>query len=158
MLALRVHPLRRWLIPVTLATFSCEYMKTHFARQMDGLTSSASYMLVADTMQAISTIRAPLLPPCDCIILFAYKQWFQCCNHSSNDCCRWFHYRLTGARDLDLTMNMVNAGKASFAQAWTGYNACASYDRRHWFRVPTSYDESSGVLSIQHKPEQVSPT
>ncbi|KAL3153308.1 hypothetical protein ABBQ38_011652 [Trebouxia sp. C0009 RCD-2024] len=67
---------------------------------------------------------------------------------------QWFHYRLTGARDLDLTMNMVNAGKASFAHAWTGYNACASYDRRHWFRVPTSYDESSGALSIQHKPEQ----
>ena len=64
MLALRVHPLRRWLIPVTLATFSCEYMKTHFARQMDGLTSSASYMLVVHTTQAFLKNRAPLLPPC----------------------------------------------------------------------------------------------
>ena len=70
--------------------------------------------------------------------------------------CRWFHYRLTGAKGMDLSMNLVNAGKASFAHAWTGYNACASYDRQHWFRVPTSYEESSGVLSIQHKPEQVS--
>ena len=56
---------------------------------------------------------------------------------------------------MDLNMNLVNAGKASFAHAWTGYNACASYDRQHWFRVSTSYEESSGILSIQHKPEQV---
>ena len=59
---------------------------------------------------------------------------------------------------MDLTMKLVNAGKASFSHAWTGYNTCASYDRQHWFRVPTSYEESSGVLSIQHQPEQVSLT
>lgn len=67
---------------------------------------------------------------------------------------QWFHFRLTGGVGLDLTLNLVNAGKASFANAWSGYNACASYDRQHWFRVPTSYDNESGVLSIQHKPEQ----
>ena len=59
---------------------------------------------------------------------------------------------------MDLSMNLVNAGKASFAHAWTGYNTCASYDRQHWFRVLTSYEASSGVLNIQHKPEQVSRT
>jgi len=32
---------------------------------------------------------------------------------------------------------------------------CASYDRKHWFRVPTHYDSQHGVLLIKHKPERV---
>jgi len=32
---------------------------------------------------------------------------------------------------------------------------CASYDRKHWFRVPTHYDSHHGVLLIKHKPERV---
>lgn len=56
---------------------------------------------------------------------------------------------------MELTLKLVNAGEASFANAWSGYTTCASYDRQHWFRVPTSYDKASGVLSIQHTPEQV---
>ena len=69
--------------------------------------------------------------------------------------CRWFHFRLTGGEGVELTLKLINAGEASFANAWSGYNTCASYDRQHWFRVPTSYDKSSGVLSIQHKPDKV---
>lgn len=51
-------------------------------------------------------------------------------------------------------MKLVNAGSASFPDAWRGYQACASYDRICWFRVPTSYDDA-GILSIQHTPEKV---
>ena len=51
-------------------------------------------------------------------------------------------------------MKLVNAGSASFPVAWKGYQACASYDRICWFRVPTTYDDA-GVLSIQHTPEKV---
>jgi murein tripeptide amidase MpaA len=50
-------------------------------------------------------------------------------------------------------MHLINAGQASYPEAWSGYNACCSYDRRTWFRVPTSYDESTGKLTIQHTPE-----
>lgn len=67
---------------------------------------------------------------------------------------QWFHFRLTGARNQELNLHLANAGKASFPHAWSGYQSCASYDRQHWFRVPTNYDESSGTLSIQHRPEQ----
>ena len=35
------------------------------------------------------------------------------------------------------------------------WQACASYDRKLWFRVPTSYDADKGVLLIQHTPEKV---
>ena len=51
-------------------------------------------------------------------------------------------------------MKLVNAGSASLPAAWKGYQACASYDRICWFRVPTTYDDT-GVLSIQHTPEKV---
>lgn len=49
---------------------------------------------------------------------------------------------------------MVNAGEASYPDAWTGYEACASYDLIHWFRVPTAYDKASGALTISHTPEK----
>lgn len=65
----------------------------------------------------------------------------------------WFNYRLTGVRDLPLTMHLTNAGHCSFPAAWQGYSACASYDLQHWFRVPTTYDADSGVLSISHTPQ-----
>ncbi len=41
-------------------------------------------------------------------------------------------------------------------QAWPNYQACASYDRKHWFRVQdTTYDKEKGVLAWHHKPERV---
>ena len=67
--------------------------------------------------------------------------------------CRWFHFRLTGARGVPLTLHIVNAGRSSFPEAWPGYQACASSDYQHWCRVRTSYDAAAGVLTIQHTPE-----
>lgn len=31
-------------------------------------------------------------------------------------------------------MHLTNAGQASYAPAWKGYQACASYDLEDWFR------------------------
>lgn len=64
---------------------------------------------------------------------------------------QWFHFRVTGARATPLRMRLTNAGKASYPEGWQGYRACASYDREHWFRVPTRYD--AGELVIEHEPE-----
>ena len=52
-------------------------------------------------------------------------------------------------------MRITNAGEASYPRAWQGYNACASYDRKYWFRIATSYDAKAGVLEITHKPTRV---
>src|SRR3546814_14969437 len=52
--------------------------------------------------------------------------------------------------DLALVMTIVNAGKASYPKGWADYRACASYDRKTWFRVPTDYDGE--VLTIRHTP------
>lgn len=70
---------------------------------------------------------------------------------------RWFYFRVTGAKGEELHINITNAGEGSFPVAWPGYQACATYDRKFWFRVPTTYDKDTGVLSWMHTPEHVRP-
>src|SRR5215475_4673786 len=70
---------------------------------------------------------------------------------NNSDFYQWFHFRLVGARGQDCTLRITNAGGAAYPKGWEGYRACASYDRRDWFRVPTTY--SAPVLSITHRPE-----
>lgn len=64
---------------------------------------------------------------------------------------QWFHYRLTGAKDQQVTMNLVNAHECSYVEGWHDYQAVASYDRQTWFRVETNYDGKQ--LTISHQPE-----
>jgi murein tripeptide amidase MpaA len=47
-------------------------------------------------------------------------------------------------------MSIVDAGDATYPDAYEGYRACASYDGRFWFRLPTSFDGT--VLSFEHTP------
>ena len=63
---------------------------------------------------------------------------------------QWFHFRLSGARGLECKMNFDNAGACSYPQGWKDYRAVASYDRKHWFRVPTTFDGS--VMTVEHTP------
>ncbi len=65
---------------------------------------------------------------------------------------QWFHFRLQGARQRPTNLRILNAGDSTFPGGWKDYQACASYDRERWFRVPTSYE--NGVLSINHTPER----
>lgn len=56
-------------------------------------------------------------------------------------------------------LHIVNAGESSFPEAWPGYQGCASYNLNPngsgWFRVPTEYNESNGVLTFRLTPEKV---
>jgi murein tripeptide amidase MpaA len=63
---------------------------------------------------------------------------------------QWFHFRVRGAPPGGCRLRVVNAGEATFARAFEGYRAFASYDLRAWFRVPTSFDGETLVLS--HRP------
>jgi murein tripeptide amidase MpaA len=63
---------------------------------------------------------------------------------------QWFHFRLSGAREIACTLRFENAGACTYPQGWKDYRAVASYDRKHWFRVPTTYDGS--VMTIEHTP------
>lgn len=68
----------------------------------------------------------------------------------SMDFFQWFHFRLSGAQDKAVKIKILNAGESSYPEGWENYNACASYDRVEWFRVPTQYED--GVLTIDYTP------
>lgn len=67
-----------------------------------------------------------------------------------------FFFRVANVKAKSLSLTVLNAGEASYPEGWEGYKACCSYDRRRWFRVPTSYDKDSGHLTIKHVPEHQS--
>jgi murein tripeptide amidase MpaA len=70
---------------------------------------------------------------------------------SHADFLQWFYFRLQGARDSSCRLRFLNAGDCSYPAGWQDYQAVASYDRVHWFRVPTVFDGQ--VLTIEHTPE-----
>ncbi|MEO0883344.1 MAG: M14-type cytosolic carboxypeptidase [Pseudomonadota bacterium] len=70
---------------------------------------------------------------------------------NESDFYQWFHFRLSGARDIACRMVIENAEGAAYPKGWPDYDVCASYDRQTWFRVPTAYE--NGRLIIQHTPE-----
>ena len=65
---------------------------------------------------------------------------------------QWFYFSLSGAKQKTCTLNIENAGKASYLNGFKGYRALASYDHQYWFRVATDFDGEQ--LTIQHRPEQ----
>lgn len=65
---------------------------------------------------------------------------------------QWFYFRLTGAAGQACRLRIINAGEVSYKAGFRDYRAVASYDREHWFRVPTAYDDST--LTIAHTPDR----
>lgn len=64
---------------------------------------------------------------------------------------QWFHFRMQGVQNQACRIRLLNAGDCTYPDGWVDYAAMASYDRTHWFRVPTSYDGQT--LSIAFTPE-----
>lgn len=69
---------------------------------------------------------------------------------NASEFAQWFYFRLQGAAYQNCVMHFENAADAAYPLGWEDYQACASYDRQNWFRVPTSYE--NGVLTINHTP------
>lgn len=59
---------------------------------------------------------------------------------NASEFAQWFHFRLQGAAGLPVTLRFLNAGNSAYPKGWDGYRVVASYDRQHWFRIPSSYD------------------
>jgi len=64
---------------------------------------------------------------------------------------QWFYFQLCNARDQDCVMTIANAGQVSYPDGFEDYQAVASVDREHWFRVPTEFDGEK--LVIRHTPD-----
>ncbi|WP_274571179.1 M14-type cytosolic carboxypeptidase [Neisseria leonii] len=71
-------------------------------------------------------------------------------NDNASHFLQWFYFRLQGAAYTPCVMHFENAGEAAFREGWPYYQACASYDRQNWFRVPTRYE--NGILTVEHTP------
>ncbi|MBP8203368.1 MAG: hypothetical protein KAX70_05535 [Pseudomonas sp.] len=66
---------------------------------------------------------------------------------------QWFHFKAEGLQlGQPYGFSLTNAGQSSYARAWAGYHAAASYDQRNWFRVPSRY--ADGALMFDITPEQ----
>ncbi len=64
---------------------------------------------------------------------------------------QWFHFRLIGGKGRDCRIQFLNAHEASYPDGFRDYQAQASYDRKNWFRVHTTFNGK--ILSIHHRPE-----
>ncbi len=62
---------------------------------------------------------------------------------------QWFNFKLHGAVGQRYTLNIVNAGSASYVKGWHDYQAVASYDRQQWFRLPTRYQDGTLTIDVE---------
>jgi murein tripeptide amidase MpaA len=61
---------------------------------------------------------------------------------------QWFHFRLQGAAGQACKLKFLNAGECTYPDGWREYRVVASYDRAHWFRVPTQYDGATMTADV----------
>jgi murein tripeptide amidase MpaA len=64
----------------------------------------------------------------------------------------WFHFSVTGAREVECGFRIENASGTRFSPGWENYRVVASYDREDWFRVSAEYDGTA--LAWRHRPER----
>lgn len=70
---------------------------------------------------------------------------------NQSDFFQWFHFKLNNNVRAEHVLTIRNAGKSAFVDGWKGYQTVASYDREHWFRVPTEFDGEN--LTITFTPD-----
>ncbi|EKG31629.1 M14 family metallopeptidase [Pseudomonas avellanae] len=69
---------------------------------------------------------------------------------------QWFHFKVDGLNvGQTYGFSLANASESTFNSAWTGYNAVASYDHKHWFRVPSDFDGKALNFSLAAEQAQV---
>ena len=64
------------------------------------------------------------------------------------DHAQWFYFRLLGAQDQCCKFSILNAGEASYPEAWPDGSVVASYDGADWFRIATQFDGTT--LTFAH--------
>jgi murein tripeptide amidase MpaA len=67
---------------------------------------------------------------------------------NQSDFYQWFHFKLTNNERREHVISIVNAGESAYVEGWPDYQAVASYDREHWFRVPTEFDGKNLVITF----------
>lgn len=62
---------------------------------------------------------------------------------------QWFNFKLNGTIGVHYQLHILNADKASYPEGWENYQAAASYDREHWFRLPTRYENGRLTIDVE---------
>jgi murein tripeptide amidase MpaA len=67
---------------------------------------------------------------------------------------QWFHFRVAGAKDRELTLSITDLNTSAYPDGWPGYAAVVSEDRQFWGRAATSFDKDTegGTLTIRYTP------
>ncbi|MGX9418252.1 M14 family metallopeptidase [Vibrio sp. RC27] len=73
---------------------------------------------------------------------------------NQSDIAQWFHFRLESTPLLEHSFQLINLEKSAYPEGWDGYNVVVSYDREHWFRIPSKFDGNS--LRFNFTPEHKS--
>jgi len=68
---------------------------------------------------------------------------------------QWFHFRVSGARGVNLVLKIIGLGQSAYPGGWPGYRARMSHDRQRWVQAETRYDaqEDGGTLTISTQPQ-----
>lgn len=61
---------------------------------------------------------------------------------------QWFLFRLESEPQTYHQLTIMDLDQTAYPDGWSDYRAVASYDRKHWFRVPTQ--QLNNQLIIQH--------
>ena len=60
---------------------------------------------------------------------------------NASDFYQWFHFRLEAEVGTRCSLTIKNCAKSAFPGGWENYHVCTSYDRKNWFRTPTTYQD-----------------
>ena len=74
---------------------------------------------------------------------------------SRSEFVQWFYFRVSGVRGEHVRVRFLNAKDCTYPKGWEGYQVVASYDRRDWFRVDTTYTDGVMALEIKSTWDQI---
>ncbi len=68
---------------------------------------------------------------------------------NNSDFLQWFYFRAVGIAGSTNQFKIINAGDTTYPKGWENYDVVCSYDRQHWFRVPSHYDGTTLSWSLE---------
>lgn len=69
-----------------------------------------------------------------------------------SDLTQWFYFGVSADAGCAQRIAILDVDKTRYPEGWPTYQTLASYNRAHWFCVPTTYD--GHTLTIRHTPTQ----
>jgi len=68
---------------------------------------------------------------------------------------QWFNFKLDGTVGDVHKLNIMDVATSSYPEGWENYQAVASYDRQHWFRLPTQYKDGNLTINVELEYQQI---